>query len=246
MEQEHWQERTKLLIGNQQIADLSGKHVLVAGLGGVGAYAAEHLCRAGIGELTIVDGDRYHASNINRQLGALQSTLNKPKVEVMAERLKDINPRVQLHIVDEFIRDERMVDLLKAANYDYVIDAIDTLSPKIFLIYHCVQMQLPIVSSMGAGGKMDPSKITIADLAKSFNCKLAFQLRKRLRKLGVRKGVKVVFSAEKMNDQAVVVDNPGPNKKSTVGTISYMPPLFGGFMAAAVLNDFLTPISEQN
>lgn len=245
MSNEHWQERTKLLVGDEKLTELRNKHVLIAGLGGVGAYAAEQLCRAGVGEMTIVDGDAYHASNINRQLGALHSTLGESKTEVMTRRLKDINPDVVLHPIDEFIRDDRMVELLKTHNYDFVVDAIDTLSPKIFLIYHCVQLGLPIVSSMGAGGKTDPTKITIADLSKSYNCKLAYHLRKRLRKLGVKKGVQVVFSAEKMDDQAVVVDNPGPNKKSTVGTISYMPPLFGGFMASVVLRNFLATVDEQ-
>lgn len=233
------------MVGNEKLRELRNKHVLIAGLGGVGAYAAEQLCRAGVGEMTIVDGDAYHASNINRQLGALHSTLGESKTEVMTRRLKDINPDVVLHPIDEFIRDDRMVELLKTHSYDFVVDAIDTLSPKIFLIYHCVQLGLPIVSSMGAGGKTDPTKITIADLSKSYNCKLAYHLRKRLRKLGVKKGVQVVFSAEKMDDQAVVVDNPGPNKKSTVGTISYMPPLFGGFMASVVLRNFLATVNEQ-
>jgi len=242
---EHWQERTALLVGNEKLEILQNKHVLVAGLGGVGAYAAEQLCRSGIGELTLVDGDAYHASNINRQLGALHSTLGLSKTQVMARRLKDINPEINIHVIDEFIREEAMVDLLQGAAYDYVVDAIDSLSPKIFLIYQCLQLNLPLVSSMGAGGKTDPTKIMITDLAKSYNCKLAYQLRKRLRKLGVNKGVRVVFSAEKMNDDAVVVNYPGPNKKSTVGTISYMPPLFGGFMASVVLRDFLSPADEQ-
>jgi len=233
------------LVGKEKLTELRNKHVLIAGLGGVGAYAAEQLCRAGVGEMTIVDGDAYHASNINRQLGALHSTLGESKTEVMARRLRDINPDVELHPIDEFIRDDRMVELLKNHHYDFVVDAIDTLSPKIFLIYHCVQLGLPIVSSMGAGGKTDPTKITIADLSKSYNCKLAYHLRKRLRKLGVKKGVQVIFSAEKMDDEAVVVDNPGPNKKSTVGTISYMPPLFGGFMASVVLRNFLATVNEQ-
>jgi len=245
MSSEHWQERTRLLVGKEKLTELRNKHVLIAGLGGVGAYAAEQLCRAGVGEMTIVDGDAYHASNINRQLGALHSTLGESKTEVMARRLRDINPDVELHPIDEFIRDDRMVELLKNHHYDFVVDAIDTLSPKIFLIYHCVQLGLPIVSSMGAGGKTDPTKITIADLSKSYNCKLAYHLRKRLRKLGVKKGVQVIFSAEKMDDEAVVVDNPGPNKKSTVGTISYMPPLFGGFMASVVLRNFLATVNEQ-
>jgi tRNA threonylcarbamoyladenosine dehydratase len=238
MSKENWQERTELLIGKESIEKLKNAHVLIVGLGGVGAYAAESLCRAGIGELTIVDGDTLHPSNKNRQLAALESTMGKPKAEVMGARLKDINPKVKLHIVQDFIKDDKMIEILDKP-YDYVVDAIDTLSPKVYLIFHSLQKKLKIVSSLGSGARLDPTKIRITDLSKSYNCRLGFILRKRLRKLGVHKGFKVVFSEDKAVDEAVIVDEPGENKKSTVGTISYMPPIYGCMCASVVIRELI-------
>jgi tRNA threonylcarbamoyladenosine dehydratase len=238
MSKENWQERTELLIGKESIEKLKNAHVLIVGLGGVGAYAAESLCRAGIGELTIVDGDTLHPSNKNRQLAALESTMGKPKAEVMGARLKDINPKLKLHIVQDFIKDDKMIEILDKP-YDYVVDAIDTLSPKVYLIFHSLQKKLKIVSSLGSGARLDPTKIRITDLSKSYNCRLGFILRKRLRKLGVHKGFKVVFSEDKAVDEAVIVDEPGENKKSTVGTISYMPPIYGCMCASVVIRELI-------
>lgn len=238
MNSENWQERTELLIGKDKIEKLQGAHVLVVGLGGVGAYAAESLCRAGIGEMTIVDGDLLHPSNKNRQLPALESTIGKPKAEVIGARLLDINPDLKLHVIQEYIKDDRMIEILNKP-FDYVVDAIDTLSPKVFLIYHSIQKGLKIVSSLGSGARLDPTKVTIKDISKSYNCRLGFLLRKRLRKLGVSKGFKVVFSEDKADENAVVVDEPGENKKSTVGTISYMPPVYGCFCASVVIRDLI-------
>ncbi len=238
MSKENWQERTELLIGKENLEKLKNAHVLVVGLGGVGAYAAESLCRSGIGELTIVDGDMLHPSNKNRQLAALESTMGRPKAEVMGERLKEINPKLKLHIIQDFIKDDKMIGILDKP-YDYVVDAIDTLSPKVYLIYHSLQKKLKIVSSLGSGARLDPTKIRITDLSKSYNCRLGFILRKRLRKLGVQKGFKVVFSEEKADDEAIIVDEPGENKKSTVGTISYMPPIYGCMCASVVIRDLI-------
>ncbi len=232
----HWLERTELLLGEEKLAKLKNANVLVVGLGGVGAYAAEQLCRAGIGKMTIVDGDVVEESNRNRQLPALISTKGLPKAEILAKRFYDINPDLELVVVNDFIRDEKTLELLNSQPFDYVVDAIDTLSPKVFLVYHAVQMGLNVVSSMGAGGKTDPSKIEITDIKKSYNCKLAKMMRKRLGRLGVKKGVKVVFSSEEIDESAVRLED-GQNKKSTVGTISYMPPLFGCFIASAVIRD---------
>lgn len=223
-------------MGKERLERLLRAHVLVAGLGGVGAYAAEQLCRAGIGEMTIIDGDRVEVTNKNRQLPAIDSNIGLPKAEVMATRFREINPDIRLHVINDFIRDDRMVEVLEMARYDYVVDAIDTLAPKIFLIYHCLQKGLKVVSSMGAGGKMDPMQIRIADISKSYNCTLARMLRKRLHKLGVYKGVKVVFSPEEVDPEAVVLSE-SENKKSNVGTISYMPPLFGCYCASVVIRD---------
>ena len=233
---DNWLERTELLLGNETVEQLRHKHVLVVGLGGVGAYAAEMIARAGIGRMTIVDADTVSTSNINRQLPALHSHIGKPKAEIMAYRLRDINPDIDLTVINEFVKDERMVQLLDN-EYDYVVDAIDTISPKVFLILHCLNRNLKIVSSMGAGGKTDPSKIAIADISKSYNCKLAKSIRKRLHRKGINKGVAVVFSSELTDKDAVVEVDDEENKKSTVGTISYMPALFGIFCAAKVIRD---------
>ena len=234
----HWLERTELLLGEEKLDKLKTANVLVVGLGGVGAYAAEQLCRAGIGKMTIVDGDVVEDSNRNRQLPALISTKGQPKAEILAKRFMDINPELKLTIVNDYVQDQQVIELLKSAPFDYVVDAIDTLSPKVFLVYHALQLKLRIISSMGAGGKMDPSKIEITDIKKSYNCKLAKMMRKRLGRLGVKKGVKVVFSSEDIDEKAVRIEE-GRNKKSTVGTISYMPPLFGGFIASAVIRDLI-------
>ena len=220
-------------------------HVLIVGLGGVGAYAAEQLCRAGIGQLTIVDGDVVETTNRNRQLPALISNEGRPKAEVLGERFLDINPDLKLNIVNDYLRDEKTVKLLEAARYNYVVDAIDTLSPKVFLVYHCLQMNLPVVSAMGAGGKFDPALIQVADVSKTYNCRLAKMFRKRLHRLGVRKGVKVVFSSE-LVDMERVIEEEATNKKSTVGTISYMPPLFGCFIASVVIRDILSPFRSSD
>ncbi|QGY47357.1 tRNA threonylcarbamoyladenosine dehydratase [Maribellus comscasis] len=233
-----WLERTELLFGKEKLHVLKNSNVLVVGLGGVGAYAAEELCRAGIGKMTIVDGDVVEASNRNRQLPALISTTGLPKAEILAERFRDINPDIKLKVVNDFIREEKTTELLKSESFDYVVDAIDTLSPKVFLIYNAIQLGLNVVSSMGAGGKTDPQKVQVADISKSYNCKLARMLRKRLSKLGIKKGVKVVFSPEDISEKAVRLED-GQNKKSTVGTISYMPPVFGCFISSVVILDLI-------
>ncbi len=234
----NWLERTELLIGKEKLQALTTKHVLIVGLGGVGAYAAESITRAGIGELTIVDGDSLNISNINRQLPALHSTIGMPKAEVMANRLRDINPELKLHVINSYIKDDEMIDLLNN-KYDYVVDAIDTISPKLFLIIHCVNRNLPIVSCMGAGGRLNPALVQVADISKSYNCTLARAIRKRLHQHGINKGIRVVFSSEKV-DKAVVqeVENE-QNKKTTVGTISYMTAIFGLYCAAEVIQNLL-------
>ncbi len=232
-----WQERTRLLLGDEGFEKLNSSHVLVVGLGGVGGYVAEQLTRAGIGELTIVDGDVVSQSNMNRQLLALQSTQGMPKAEVMAARLRDINPDVKLHVVNQFMKDQALIDLISQP-YDYVVDAIDTVSPKVFLLYYAVQNNQRIVSCMGAGGKMHPDKIEIADIDKSHHCHLAFYIRKKLHKLGIRTGIKVVFSPEPVSKSAVI-EEESQNKASNVGTISYMPAAFGCFCASVVINGLL-------
>lgn len=239
-----WQSRTRLLLGDEKLKKLHASNVLVAGLGGVGAYAAEQLVRAGIGRITIVDGDRVHPSNRNRQLPALVSSNHLPKTEVMSERLLDINPNLSLNAIQEYIKDERMIEILEQG-YDYVIDAIDTLSPKVYLIYHTLRLGMPLVSSMGAGGKFDPMQVKISDISATNNCKLAYYMRKRLHKLGIWEGFKAVWSPEEVSRNAVELSEGEINKKSTVGTISYMPAIFGCFCAAAVIQDITQLPSDE-
>ena len=238
MPAQQWLSRTELLIGTEKLNILRDKHVLIAGLGGVGAMAAEQICRAGIGIMTIIDGDTVHSSNRNRQLPALKSTEGITKTEVMAKRLLDINPNLKLTVLNEYIKDDRTLEIL-SQGYDYVVDAIDTLSPKVFLLYNCVQLGLPVVSSMGAGGKFDPAQVQVVDIDDSYNCKLAYYMRKRLHKMGVRKGIKVVFSPEVVERSSVIIQEGESNKKSNVGTISYMPAIFGCFCASVVIRELL-------
>jgi tRNA threonylcarbamoyladenosine dehydratase len=232
-----WLDRTRLFIGDEKIEKLKKSHVLVVGLGGVGAYAAEMLCRAGVGELTLVDGDVVEKTNLNRQLPGLISQMGLNKADVLANRFRDINPQLKLNIIAEYIKDDRILEILDR-EYDYVVDAIDTLAPKVFLLSHALNKGQKIVSSMGSGGKMNPEMIKITDISKSYNCNLARVLRKRLSKMGIKKGLTVVFSPEEVPDEAIRLEE-GINKKSTVGTISFMPPLFGCHIASVVIRDLI-------
>ena len=234
---EEWLSRTEMVLGEEALQRLKESHVLVAGLGGVGSWAAEMICRAGIGRMTIIDGDVITPANINRQLPALTSTIGKKKAEVMGERLKDINPALELKIISEFVRDQHMTDILEEEKYDYVIDAIDTLSPKVFLIYHSLRLKLKIVSSMGAGGKFDPCTIRVADISETNFCSLARILRKKLHKLGIREGFMAVYSPEKVNKEMIVRGSDESNKASNVGTVSYMPAAFGIACASVVIRE---------
>lgn len=233
-----WQERTLLMAGEEAVGRLHKAHVLVVGLGGVGAYAAEMICRAGVGEMTIVDGDVVQPGNRNRQLAALVSTTGRKKAEVMASRLLDINPELRLTVCSDYLRDEPLQQLA-SRKYDYVVDCIDTLSPKSFLLYHALQAGNRVVSSMGAGGKSDPSLIRCADISKSYQCRLASVLRKRLRRMGIETGFDVIFSAEPVNVESVVAAEGEQNKLSITGTLSYLPPLFGCWCASVVVRNLM-------
>ena len=239
---DNWLERTSLLLGEEKLEILRHAHVLVVGLGGVGAYAAEMVARAGVGRMTIADADVVSVSNINRQLVALHSTVGRPKSEILADRLRDINPEIELTLVNEFVKDELTYELLDATHYDYAVDAIDTLSPKLAFIKGCLDRQIPLVSSMGAGAKTDPTKMEIADISKTHHCPLAHMLRKRLHKIGIRKGFRAVYSPEPMREGAMILCEE-QNKKSNVGTISYIPALFGIGCASVVIRDL---IGEMN
>ena len=232
----NWNTRTELLLGADRMERFAHSHVLVVGLGGVGAYAAEQICRAGIGRMTIVDADIVNESNINRQLPALHSTLGMPKAEVVARRLLDINPELKLTVLNEFLRDERTEEILSEATYDFIVDAIDSLSPKVYLLFHAYNRKIPIVSSMGAGAKTDPSQVRIADISKTSSCALAKAVRKRLRGMGISKGIPAVFSTEMANPDAIIEIDNEQCKRSTAGTVSYMPAIFGCYLASYVIN----------
>lgn len=233
---DNWLERTELLLGKEKLDLLRRAHVLVVGLGGVGAYAAEMIVRAGVGRMTVADADSVSTSNINRQLVALHSTVGRPKAEVLAERLRDISPGLELTVVNRYIRDEATYALLDSARFDYVVDAIDTLSPKLALIAGALERGYPLVSSMGAGAKTDPTKMEIADISKTHHCPLAHMLRKRLHKIGIRTGFRAVFSPEPVREGALILCEE-QNKKSNVGTISYLPALFGIGCASVVIRE---------
>ena len=236
---ENWQERTELLLGKEKINKLAESHVLIAGLGGVGGIAAEMICRAGVGNITIVDSDKIQPSNRNRQIPALISTEGILKTKVVGERLKDINPQLNLVIINEYIIDEKITEVLTMAKYDYVVDAIDTLSPKLYLIYNCLNLNIKLVSSLGAGRKFDPQQIKIVDISETYNCKLAYYLRKKLHKIGITSGFQAVFSPEDVNEGSIEIVENEKNKKSRVGTISYMPAIFGCFTASVVIRDLI-------
>ena len=232
---EDWQQRTALLLGDEKMERLRHAHVLVVGVGGVGAYAAEMLCRAGVGQLTLVDADAVQPTNINRQLPALHSTIGQAKVDVLAARFKDINPELQLRVLPVFLKDEQIPALLDAADYDFIVDAIDTLAPKCHLIAEALRRRIRIVSSMGAGAKSDITQIRFADISETYHCGLSKAVRKRLQKMGVKRKLPVVFSTEQADASAIQLTDEEQNKKSTCGTVSYMPAVFGCYLAEYVI-----------
>lgn len=232
---EDWKQRTRLLLGEEKMERLQQAHVLVVGLGGVGAYAAEMICRAGVGRMTIVDADTVQPTNINRQLPALHSTMGREKAEVLAVRFKDINPDIQLTVLPVFLKDDNIPELLDATRYDFVVDAIDTLAPKCYLITEALKRHIKIVSSMGAGAKSDITQIRFADIWDTYHCGLSKAVRKRLQKLGIKRKLPVVFSTEQADPKAVLLTEDEQNKKSTCGTVSYMPAVFGCYLAEYVI-----------
>lgn len=219
------------------MARIRSAHVLVVGTGGVGAYAAEMLCRAGVGHLTLVDADTVSSSNINRQLPALHSTLGRSKVSVLAERFRDINPEVQLTLREEYLTPESVDALLDAAPYAYVIDAIDTIQPKVALLAACIRRRQPVIASMGAGAKTDITAIQYADLWQTYHCGLSKSVRNGLARAGLRgRKLPVVFCTQQADRNALLTVEGERNKKTTAGTVSFMPATFGNYLAAWVLN----------
>ena len=232
-----WLERTELLIGKDKLEKLSKSNVLIVGLGGVGSFAAEFICRAGIGKMTIIDGDTVDPTNKNRQLPALNSTIGQSKAAVMASRFLDINPDLGLRVIDKFQQPEDNINLIKDESFDYVMDCIDSVSPKIYLIKTCFDTNQRFISSMGAGGKLDASTVKVADISKSYNCPFARTIRKRLKRHNIRKGFKVVFNHGELLRESMKLTDGSNYKKSFYGTISYMPALFGLRMASEVIQD---------
>lgn len=228
-----------MLVGEEMLGHFGLSTVAVIGVGGVGGYAAEMIARAGIGRMILLDSDDVSVSNKNRQLLALDSTVGLPKCEVLAARLRDINPGIDLTVVDAYLEPDNVADLLGRYKIDFLVDAIDTLAPKLSLIKYCMDSGIPLVSSMGAGAKFDATKVRIADISKSFNCPLAYIVRKRLRHLGISRGFKAVFS-EELPERKSIVACEDRNKKSQVGTISYMPAVFGCVCAQAAIQHLMT------
>lgn len=233
-----WMERTQLLVGEQGVEKLINAHVLVVGLGGVGSYAAEALGRAGIGKLTIIDGDTVDPTNRNRQLQALSSTHGQNKAHLMAERLKLINPEVQLDVIDKFKDPGEMMTFMQQ-KFTYVVDAIDSISPKLYLIQTAYYNNQRLISSMGAGGKMDPTKIRVVDISQTRICPMAQYVRKRLRYMNIFKGFKAVYSFELPARHSIMVTDGSRYKKSAYGTISYLPATFGLTCASVVIRDIV-------
>ena len=242
---EDWKQRTQLLLGDEKMERLRRAHVLVVGLGGVGAYAAEMICRAGVGRMTIVDADTVQPTNINRQLPALHSTLGQKKAEILASRFRDINPALELRVLPVFLKDENIPELLDDAAYDFVVDAIDTLAPKCHLIAESMKRHIKIVSSMGAGAKSDISQVRFADIWDTYHCGLSKAVRKRLQKMGIKRKLPVVFSTEQADPNAVLLTDDEMNKKSTCGTVSYMPAVFGCYLDAKHIFIDTRPIFER-
>jgi len=226
------------LIGEEKVRLLTRKHVMVVGMGGVGSYAAEFICRSGIGKMTIVDGDVVDPTNRNRQLPALATNHGQSKAGIMAERLLSINPELDLTVIKEFVNPEKVATLLEEKP-DYVIDAIDSITPKLTFIQHALQQELRMVSSMGAGAKLDPTQLRVADISKTYNCPFAQQIRKMLKKQKIYKGLKTVFSPEAPIKESLMLTDGKNYKKSAYGTISYLPATFGAVAASVVIRDLM-------
>jgi tRNA A37 threonylcarbamoyladenosine dehydratase len=235
----YWMSRSQLMLGDEKVEQINSKNVLIVGLGGVGGICAEMIARAGVGKMTIIDADVVDLSNCNRQIPALHSTAGKLKAEIMAERLKDINPELDLTVLCVYLENELTYKVLAEGNFDYAVDCIDTLGPKVNFIKACTEKNIPIVSALGAGGKSDPSQVQITDISKTYKCTLAKYVRKRLHEVGIREGVKVVFSPEDIDAGRVIVTEKAFPKKSLIGTISYMPAIFGCTVASVVIRDLM-------
>jgi tRNA threonylcarbamoyladenosine dehydratase len=240
-----WLSRTTLLVGDEKLEKLQKSHVLIVGLGGVGSFAAEFIVRSGIGQVTIVDGDIVDPSNRNRQLVALETNQGQPKVDIMAERLLSINPELKLTAINSFLSPEKAKEILDNTKFDYVMDCIDSITPKLTLLTTAYNNGLKIISSMGAGGKVDPTKLCYADIFDTKQCYLAKTVRKRLRVLGIETGINVVYSTEEVNLESLMLTDGSNFKRSAYGTISYLPAAFGGVCASVVIRELMGEVIPE-
>lgn len=241
----NWLERTELILGKKEMERLKSAHVLIVGLGGIGSFAGEFIARSGVGKMTIIDGDVFDMTNKNRQLTALDSTLGKNKAIVLAERIRDINPEIELNVLEEFVEPARAWEILKEYQPDFVMDCIDSLSPKIEWIAACKRLKIRIITHLGAGGKTDPSRVKVASLIQSHNCKLGHHVKKRLKRRGIGyKSVRCVFSEELQQKESLKMTDGTNYKRSFYGTVSYMPALFGLIGAADVIR-YLTETDRK-
>jgi tRNA threonylcarbamoyladenosine dehydratase len=238
-----WLSRTQLLIGEEKLRHLTGQHVMVVGLGGVGSFAAEFIARSGIGKMTIIDGDVVDPSNRNRQLPALSTNHGESKASIMAERLKAINPELELNVIRSFVNPEMVEEQLKSQP-NYIIDAIDSITPKITFLKLAYASKIRVVSSMGAGAKLDPTKLQVVDISKTYNCPFAQQVRKNLKTAGIYKGIKVVFSPEQPIKESLMLTDGKNFKKSAYGTISYLPAVFGAVASSVVIRDLIAELDQ--
>ncbi|MCX6208792.1 MAG: tRNA threonylcarbamoyladenosine dehydratase [Bacteroidetes bacterium] len=221
-----WLSRTELLVGKDALHKLANSHVMVVGLGGVGSFAAEFIARSGVGKMTIIDGDVVDPTNRNRQLPALATNHGVSKAAIMAERLQAINPELELNVVKQFVNPEMVQEQINLKP-DYVVDAIDSITPKLTFISLAMNSGLKVVSSMGAGAKMDATKLQVVDISKTHTCPFAQQIRKNLKnKFGIKTGLKAVFSKELPNKDSLMLTDGKNYKKSAYGTISYLPAVF--------------------
>lgn len=239
MQDKHWISRTTALIGEENLNKLINSHVLVVGLGGIGSFAAEFIARAGVGKMTIVDGDVVDPTNRNRQIQAMTSTHGMSKADLMYERLKDINPEIQITVIKEFLSPTKAFEIIQQDNYDYIVDAIDSFTPKLNLLKAAYQLQKKIIASGGAGGKTDPAKIQVADVSNTHHCVFMQMVRKRLKKEKIYTGIDFVFSPELQSKTALIMTDGTNYKRSAYGTISYMPAAFGGVCASVVIRELI-------
>ena len=239
MQDRHWISRTTALIGEDKLNKLINSHVLVVGLGGIGSYAAEFIARAGVGKMTIVDGDVVDPTNRNRQLQAMSSTHGMSKADLMEARLKDVNPEIEVKVIKEFLSPQMALDIIQAENYDYIVDAIDSFTPKLNLLKAAFQLKKKIIASGGAGGKYDPTKIEVVDVAETHHCVFMQMVRKRLKQEKIYTGIEFVYSPELQSKTALIMTDGANYKKSAYGTISYMPAAFGGVCASVVIQNLI-------